>query len=94
MSPQPTPSVEPTEEQPKLRTITIDLTAPSKKPEKQYDLGYGHLGNGMTVWNKAELADGDYKTVAHIQPDRTVTFYEDMPDAVRSEIEKIAAPWK
>ena len=90
MSPQPTPSVEPTEEQPKLRTITIDLTAPSKKTEKQYDLGYGHLGNGMTVWNKAELADGDYKTVAHIQPDRTVTFYEDVPDAVRSEIEKIA----
>ena len=44
----------------------------------------------MTVWNKAELADGDYKTVAHIQPDRTVTFYEDVPDAVRSEIEKIA----
>ena len=90
MSPQPTPSVEQTEEQPKLRTITIDLTAPSKKPEKQYDLGYGHLGNGMTVWNKAELANGDYKTVAHIQPDRTVTFCEDMPDAVREEIEKIA----
>ena len=45
MSPQPTPSVEPTEEPPKLRTITIDLTAPSKKTEKQYDLGYGHLGN-------------------------------------------------
>ena len=90
MSPQPTPSVEPTEEQPKLRTITIDLTAPSKKPEKQYNLGYGHLGNGMTVWNKAELANGDYKTVAHIQPDRTVTFYEDVPDAVRAEIEKIA----
>jgi hypothetical protein len=25
-----------------------------KKPEKHYDLGYGTLGNGITVWNRAE----------------------------------------
>ena len=87
LSPQPAPNPAPVEETPKLRTITIDLTARSK----QYDLGYGHLGNGVTVWNKAELFEGDYKTVAHIQPDRTVTFYEDdLPDAVREEIETVA----
>ena len=60
-------------------------------PVKAYGLGYGHLGNGLTVWNRLEEEHGDYKTVAHIAPDRTVTFYdEDMPRAVREEIQRIA----
>lgn len=60
-------------------------------PSKAYDLGYGHLGNGLTVWNRLEEEHGDYKTVAHIAPDRTVTFYEEnMPQAVREEIQRIA----
>ena len=60
-------------------------------PDKAYDLGYGHLGNGVTVWNRLEEEHGDYKTVAHIAPDRTVTFYdEEMPQAVREEIQRIA----
>ena len=58
---------------------------------KAYDLGYGHLGNGVTVWNRLEEKHGDYKTVAHIAPDRTVTIYdEEMPQAVREEIQRIA----
>ena len=57
-----------------------------------YDLGFGHLGNGVTVWNRLELRDGDYKTVAHIAPDRTVTYYEDsLPENVRAQIEEFAA---
>ena len=44
---------------------------------KAYDLGYGHLGNGITVWNRLEKEHGDYKTVAHIAPDRTVTIYDE-----------------
>jgi len=57
-----------------------------------YDLGYGHLGNGLTVWNRLEQEDGDYKTIAHIAPDRTVTFYaDDLPEDVRARIEHIAA---
>ena len=60
-------------------------------PSKAYDLGYGHLGNGITVWNRLEEEHGDYKTVAHIAPDRTVTFYDEkMPQAVREEIQRIA----
>ena len=60
-------------------------------PDKAYDLGYGHLGNGVTVWNRLEEEHGDYKTVAHIAPDRTVTIYdEEMPQAVREEIQRIA----
>ena len=50
--------------------------APAMPQAKAYDLGYGHLGNGITVWNRLEEEHGDYKTVAHIAPDRTVTIYE------------------
>lgn len=65
--------------------------APAMPQAKAYDLGYGHLGNGLTVWNRLEEEHGDYKTVAHIAPDRTVTIYdEEMPQAVREEIQRIA----
>lgn len=61
------------------------------KPEKQYELGYGHMGNGLTVWNRLEEQNGDYVTVAHIGADRSVTFYDmDMPETVKAEIEKTA----
>ena len=53
----------------------------------QYKLGYGLMGNGMTVWNELEYEHGDYKIVAYISPDRTVTFYDDnMPDNVKASI--------
>ena len=51
--------------------------APAMPQTKAYDLGYGHLGNGLTVWNRLEEEHGDYKTVAHIAPDRTVTIYDE-----------------
>ncbi|GHU89237.1 hypothetical protein FACS1894202_06970 [Clostridia bacterium] len=67
-----------------------DIAAP-EKPGKEYDLGYGHLGNGVTVWNRAEERDHDYVTVAHIERDRSVTFYDkDMPADVKAQIEKEA----
>lgn len=45
----------------------------------------------MTVWNRLEEEHGDYKTVAHIAPDRTVQIYdEEMPQTVREEIQRIA----
>ncbi|MBP5719307.1 MAG: hypothetical protein J6X53_10115, partial [Abditibacteriota bacterium] len=62
------------------------------KPEKTYDIGYGYLGNGLTVWNRAEQENGDYKTIAHIDPERKVTFYEDnLPEEIRERIQRIAA---
>ena len=65
--------------------------APAMAPSKAYDLGYGYLGNGLTVWNRLEEEHGDYKTVAHIAPDRTVQFYDaEMPQTVRDEIQRIA----
>jgi len=81
-----------------FRQGTFTLFAEHKEPvvptmpqAKAYDLGYGHLGNGLTVWNRLEEEHGDYKTVAHIAPDRTVTIYdEEMPQMVRDEIQRIA----
>jgi len=59
--------------------------------EKQYELNYAPMGNGLTVWNRLEEKDGDYVTVAHIAPDRAVTYYDlNMPEAVRAQIEDIA----
>ena len=57
-----------------------------------YDIGYGFLGNGLTVWNRLEEEHGDYKTVAHIDADRSVTFYDEgLPEAVKEQIRKVAA---
>ena len=81
-----------------FRQGTFTLFAEHKEPAapimpqaKAYDLGYGHLGNGLTVWNRLEEEHGDYKTVAHIAPDRTVQIYdEEMPQTVREEIQRVA----
>ena len=77
-------------------SVTFDkdgnmVTPEPEKPHKEYSLGYGFLGNGITVWNRAEEQNGDYATVAHIATDRTVTFYDkDMPHEVRKRIDTVA----
>ena len=50
------------------------------------------MGNGLTVWNRSQLEDGDYKIIAHIAPDRTVKFYvDDLPKEIQARINHIAA---
>lgn len=47
-------------------------------------LGFGYLGNGITVWDSNRKRNGDYLTVAHIAYDRTVKFYAELsPEAIR-----------
>jgi len=54
---------------------------------KQYELGYGYMGNGLSVWNRLEEKDGEYVTVAHISPEREITFYDGaLPEAVKTKI--------
>lgn len=56
-----------------------------------YKLGYGLLGNGVTVWNSLVEEHGDYQTIAHISPEGEVTFYRnDLPDAVIQRIQNQA----
>jgi hypothetical protein len=57
---------------------------------KKYDLGFGHFGNGVTVWNRAQERNGDYVTVAHISSRREVTFYEELPKHIKDRIENFA----
>ena len=58
---------------------------------KAYDLGFGSMGNGTTVWNRLEEKDGDYRTVAHISDDGNVSFYDpDMPPGVIDRIHAFA----
>ena len=62
------------------------------KSEKNYDLGFGYLGNGMTVWNRLQEENGDYKKVAHISPEREVKYYDKYaPAVIRQKIEDYAA---
>ncbi len=79
----------PAEIQEKIRAIKPEYV--SKPTPVGYDLGYGFLGNGITVWNRAEEIHGDYRTVAHIETDRSVNFYDDaMPEDVRQQINAVA----
>ncbi len=58
----------------------------------RYDIGYGYMGNGLTVWNRLEEEHGDYKTIAHIDADRSVKFYDEgLPEMIREQIQKVAA---
>lgn len=58
---------------------------------KRYQLGFGHLGNGTTVWNRLETEYNDYKTVAHISEEGNVNFYEQgMPQEAVDNIQKMA----
>ena len=67
-------------------------TAAAEPPTVSYDLGYGHAGNGLNVWNRLEQVNGDYKTIAHIHPNREVVFYDDhLPEEVKEQIRQVAA---
>ncbi len=37
------------------------------------DLGFGHMGNGITVWDRNQLESNDFKTVAHIGYEREIS---------------------
>ena len=59
---------------------------------RNYDLMYGWLGNGVTVFDLSREEHGDYKTVAHIDPCGAVMFYETVPPEIQSRIFGHAAP--
>lgn len=57
---------------------------------KRYELGAGHLGNGLVVWNAAEERHGDYVKIALVQEDRSINYYEQVPAEVRAYVERLA----
>ena len=65
-------------------------TTEQQTDEKQYDIGYGLLGNGVTVWNRLEEVDNDYKIIAHISVEGDVSYREELPDHIKEQIESMA----
>jgi hypothetical protein len=58
--------------------------------EKKYDIGSGWMGNGLTIWNRAEEMNGDYKQIAHISKDGTLKIYD---KALPNDIKKMFQMW-
>jgi hypothetical protein len=58
---------------------------------KVENIGSGHFGNGLSVWNRAVMKNGDYKKIAHISVEREITWYvKRIPQEVRAHVEKLA----
>ena len=56
--------------------------------EAKYDIGMARKGNGLTVYNKAEEENGDYKNVAHIDSKGKVKYYDKkVPSKIKKQIE-------
>lgn len=52
-----------------LPSLGMAKTAPTSVTEaKKYDVGAGFMGNGLTIWNRAEEENNDYRIIAHIDP--------------------------
>jgi hypothetical protein len=56
---------------------------------KPYDLAAGYKGNGLTIWDRNELKDGDYKALAFISETGEISYTEHLPDQVRAQIEQL-----
>lgn len=58
-----------------------------------YDLMFGRLGNGTTVFNCARMEHGDYQTVAHIDDCGAIRWYVDvekLPPYATKEVNVVA----
>ena len=56
--------------------------------EAKYDIGMARKGNGLTIYNKAEEENGDYKNVAHIDNKGKIKYLDKkIPSNIKKEIE-------
>lgn len=59
--------------------------------EIDYDIGFGHLGNGITVWNRSNIVNGDYETIAHISEiENKINYYKELPENILNQINNMA----
>ena len=73
-----------------MKAILATDVGPLKEGRK-FDLSSGHLGNGITVWDRAKEEHGDYEKIAHIDADRKIKWYLKNPPAdVIKYVEDIA----
>lgn len=60
---------------------------------RQFDIMFGYLGNGTTVYNRLREENGDYETVAHISPAGNIKWYVSktkLSEIGRKQIERVA----
>lgn len=57
----------------------------------KYNIGFGHMGNGIIVWDRNRKKHGDYMNIAHIDLERKVKYYDKaLSEEVKSYIQNIA----
>lgn len=64
---------------------------------KKFDIMFGCLGNGITVFNRAVTINHDYPTIAHISNGGRITYYiskSSIPAEIIERIEKQARDHK
>jgi hypothetical protein len=66
------------------------LTESNMNEAKKYDIGSGYMGNGLSVWNRAEEEFGDYKKIAHISDMGDMKIYDKQ---LPSDIKKMLQIW-
>ena len=60
------------------------------KEAKKYDVGAGYMGNGLTIWNRAEEEHGDYRIIAHIDPYGKISIRD---KEIPSDVMKMIKDW-
>ena len=86
-------SINYTEDGPFSSKVTIKLSKNYKQNESvmneaKYDIGMARKGNGLTVYNKAEEENGDYKNVAHIDNKGKIKYLDKkVPSNIKKQIE-------
>ena len=72
----------------RLTTESKSMKLTSIMNEAKYDIGMARKGNGLTVYNKAEEENGDYKNVAHIDSKGKIKYYDKkVPSNIKKQIE-------
>jgi|LakMenEpi03Aug12_release.lakeMendotaPanAssembly.Ray.scaffolds.fasta_scaffold00415_10 hypothetical protein len=62
---------------------------------KKYDIGSGYMGNGLTVWNRAEEENDSYKTIAHISSNGDMKIHDkQLPSDIKKMLQKWAISMK
>jgi hypothetical protein len=57
---------------------------------KKYDVGAGFMGNGLTIWNRAEEENNDYRIIAHIDPYGKISIRD---KEIPSDVMKMIKDW-
>ncbi|WP_294203087.1 hypothetical protein [uncultured Chryseobacterium sp.] len=58
--------------------------------KKREDLGFGSLGSGITVYDRNQRENGDFKKVAHISSYRLIQYYCSVSEEAKKKIEDFA----